>query len=322
MENDRVFIEKNKEHFNKKFGKRYNLEGIRLKILNLLEKYENGLNINQISSQLDINRNTISKYLKTLEASNTVKSRKVGVSTLWYRSSPKQRRSGPNILLVKQHNDNRIEIINSNKIYCETISKIPESLIGHSIWNFYPFSQFKPDLEPFFLSAFQQLTDKNDMVSHKFEFKQNEEEVVLVFNLRYQSQEKSLFSIEYNDITLQAELEKDLLNPESFEILMNTIYDVYISVQTETFKVIKANQKTLDEFNNGFPLKDNIFCYDLYHKRDKPCPDCPAIEAMEKGENIERDISQVDKGVYKYQVFPIKSKTGISGYILKINEET
>ena len=137
-------------------SKRYNLEDLEKKIFDLLDRNPRGLNINQIASLLEINRNTISKWLKTLEAKNKIISRKTGVSNLYYKGGKKTNiLAGPYVLIVEKilaekvdstsenvKNDKLI-IKRSNTMYLERINEIKESFIGSGLFIFFPFCDFR-----------------------------------------------------------------------------------------------------------------------------------------------------------------------------------
>lgn len=311
----------------KKFGRRYKLDKFKDQVIKELEKFPNGLNINQISDNLKINRNTTSKYLKTLEATNDVISRKIGVATLWYKAEKnKQKLPGPNIITTRKIELERIEIENTNEIYASSISKQRESLIGKNLWDFYPFNDYENDLKTFFEECLHSGSSTNKThfsqtitLSKKTE-DQDKELILKIELILPQGIQGEQLTISYYDLSFQKELEKELLNSSSFTTILNMVPD-YLSICTRDHKVILANRPVLETFNENqeLPVED-VYCFDLFHDRDKECSDCPVNEAFSKGPQVKiRDLKLV--GACNYECYPITTKSGLEGYILKIQEK-
>ena len=157
----------------KKFAKRYSDE-LDKQIIELLENNPLGLNINQIASHLHINRNTISKWLKALEAKNKIISRKTGVSNLYYKSEITDGIfPGPYVLTVEYMN-NKFIIKQSNKTYSKRLKLIQESLLEADLNNFYPFNEFETNFDTFFAKALKYLKENHEIFAEKIDLKNDD----------------------------------------------------------------------------------------------------------------------------------------------------
>lgn len=299
----------------KKFAKRYSKE-LDKQIIELLENNPLGLNINQISSHLSISRNTLPKYLKALEAKNKIISRKTGVSNLYYKSDIKDGIfPGPYVLTVEMVN-NKFKIKKSNNEYAKRLKVVHESLIENDLNDFYPFNEFKTEFDSFFAEALKHLKENHEQFIGKISIT-NEEEKTETFSFIISpfGEKKNQFSIKFEDLTLLNVEKNQLLNSDSVSKILDLFIDDYVTIQNDDHQVIMANQKTLDDLNNGKELtSEKIFCYDLFRNKSQ-CENCIGKLAMDNG------TSHSDSYIFEGQKYiamavPITSDDYKKGYIL------
>ena len=305
-----------------KYSRRYSSEELEKPILELLDSNPHGLNINQIAQQLEINRNTISKWLKTLEAKNKIISRKTGVSNLYYKS--KQQTGifpGPYVLTVEVINGKFI-IKQSNNMYINRINEINESLIGADLFNFFPFSEYASDFEEFLNEAIKHVDGTDDIFSEKIEVR-NQDNVTETFSFKISNFPKKpqQYIIEFQDLSLVKIYEDQLVNPDSFGKLLNLFTDAYVSIQSQDFKVIMANKNVINDFNNGITIRSEpIYCYDLYRNKSSPCEDCVCSKALETGKKQKIRFDLKGKP-YDVETIPIQSsEVDLKGFIFIAKE--
>lgn len=306
----------------KKFGKRYKIEEFKDELFKIFKEYDHGLNINQVANLMDINRNTVSKYLKTLEASELVTSKKLGVSTLWFKGKS-EKKAGPFILTIKRSGQDKLEIVKIHHDYLNMLDALSESVIGYSLWKFYPFDILQSKLESFILKSFQKLNKTNNKLSKEIEFENGtyNERLTFKFNTSFFSNESpSQINIEFYDMTLKRIQEMELLNSDNFAILLNLFENDCVSIQTDEFKILRANQRVLEKFNQKHELEEDTYCYSLYFHKNKPCEDCPAKEVMATGKSFKKNNEITRIGNCDLEYYPIESKNNKKGYILKIKE--
>ena len=301
----------------KKYSKRYSLEELEKDILDLLDRNPHGLNINQIGSQLEINRNTISKWLKTLEAKNKIISRKTGVSTLYYKSEKKNPiLAGPYFLVIERAGE-KFLIRKANTMYLDRINEINESLIGSDLFDFFPFNEEKERIKQFLLSAFQSLTPEKEIFTDKIELRSPDDtKELFIFKIMSNETKQNQYLIEFSDLTLSKLIEDQLVNSQTFQLLLDLFKDSYISIQTNDGKVLMANNNVIDHFNNGMPLTtDPVFCFDLFRNKSSICENCIGIKAM-KENKPQQEIANLKGESFDIETIPIKSaETDLKGYI-------
>ncbi len=310
-------MESSSSEQSKKYSKRYSSEELEKPIIALLDDNPHGLNINQIAQQLDINRNTISKWLKTLEAKNIIVSRKLGVSNLYYKvEKTNEIFPGPYIITVEAEKDT-FKIKKSNNNYLNRIREIKESLIGNNLFKYYPFNESEDLFKNFFENAINSLRT-DEFIKKKISLKNSDDKnESFIFKVTQFPDKKDNFIIEFEDLTLLKFQEEQLLNTDSVSTLLNLFTDSYISIQNQDHKVIMANKRTLDDFNKGLELtSEPIFCYDLYRDESIECIDCIGKKAIETGsrQKTEYEIGGKNR---EFEAIPIESaETKMKGYIL------
>ena len=299
-----------------KYSKRYTPEEMEKDIVALLQANSHGLNINQISQMLDINRNTISKWLKTLEAKNKIVSRKSGVSNVYYKSGIRDISPGPYVLTIEY--DQKVIIKKVNETYLNRLNEIKESLIGMDLYRFYPFNEMKDEFTEFLKEAVEQLNNGEEGVSKELSISNPDGKIeTYSFKITIFSEKDDHYNINFEDLTLLKLMEEQLLNSGSILKILNLISDNYISIQSQDHKVIMANKKTLNDLNNGRQLtSEPIFCYDLFRNKSSECEDCIGKLAIKKGQKQQTTYKVNGKEIL-FEAIPIESsETSLKGYIL------
>ncbi len=305
-----------------KYSKRYTPEGMEKVIIELLERNPHGLNTHQLAQQLEINRNTLSKWLKTLEAKNKIISRKMGVSNLYYKTELKNNfYYGPYILKIEKNNG-KIIIKQSNNIYLSRINEIQESLIEADLFKFYPFSDYEEEFRNFFKTVFENLNVTTGSYSEKIVLKNSDDKrKVFLFKFAHFPEKENQFTVNFQDLTLLKLAEDQLLNSDSISKILNLFTDSYITIVSNDFKVIMANDKTISDFNDGITIgQEPIYCYDLFNNGQKNWEDCFGKLAMETNMMQEGTI-KINNQDYMVKAIPINSaETDMKGYILVLKK--
>lgn len=318
-----------------KYSKRYTAEGLEKLIIDLLEKNSRGLNINQISNQLEINRNTLSKWLKTLEAKNKIISRKIGVSNLYYKAESKDKIfPGPYVLTIEfseaksKSNNNegdekpeyKFRIKQSNNVYISRLYELRENLIEADLFKFYPFSDYKVELTNLLVEGFTFLHSNPDKsFSKKITFNASDDKTEsFLFEIKPFSDKKNYFIVQFDDLTLIKFAEQQLLNSETIFKILNLFNDSFVSVQSQDYKVVVANKKALDELNDGRALSpEPIYCDDLYRNNNASNIGKSAMETNKD----QFTTFKISNETYHVTAIPIDaSETDMKGFILVLKK--
>lgn len=77
-------------------GKSYPIDELKLKLAEILQDSKMGMSGTEISDKIDVNRVTMSKYLKVLAAEGFLRQKIIGNTTLWFLESGQETFSFPN----------------------------------------------------------------------------------------------------------------------------------------------------------------------------------------------------------------------------------
>ena len=314
-----------------KYSKKYSSQEMESKVLNLLEDFtinSRGLNINQISTTLGINRNTTSKWLNTLKAKNLIISRKDGVSTLFYKADNKNiLNAGPYVLTVeyfpdKSKEDEKIAIKSSNDAFINRINELRDSIVGKDIFSVFPFKNYKDYFQEFLLSSISSIGHGEKVITENQSFTDEyDKKESFLFKIFYKQIDDE-YVISFQDLTLLRNLEEQLVNSDSISKILNLITDKYITIQTQDYKVIKANQTALDKFNGGKMLIpfEPISCLDFFSLKNIAKEDFIGQKAI-KSDKSQSQGFKIDKIDYTFTALPIKSiETDLKGFILIVEK--
>lgn len=213
-----------------------------LKIKNHLKDHKEGLTVSQIAKFLEVNRNSVAKYMDVLLISGQVEMRQIGPAKLFVVSS-----NIPSGDLLDYSNegmlflDNDLKIIQHNKTFKKFFDLEDEMLCGVKIFEI-PDSFFSSDL---FLtdcqrvqeigSATNQSSYSNQRTQRYFKYR--------FFKTIFENG-NSGYGLIFSDITLTKEKEQTLEFQVKFEELIATIATDFIGttkeeVSVEMFRALK-----------------------------------------------------------------------------------
>lgn len=112
------------------------------------------------------------------------------------------------------------------------------------------------------------------------------------------------------DITVAKEIEERLKNSEKEkELILNSVAEL-ITFQDKNLKVIWANKSAGDSLGLDSSTLIGHHCYELWHKRDKVCENCPVDKAIRTGQFQEGEIRTPDGRVWFIKGYPVKDEKG------------
>lgn len=93
----------------------------------------------------------------------------------------------------------------------------------------------------------------------------------------------------------------------------------YISVQNEDLELVSANKR----FKSDFDYQSGARCFEVYKKRDEPCPDCPVIKTFNDGQTHHTEMIVNSKTGKQYNVLvwtaPIKDSDGHVSQVIEMS---
>ena len=99
------------------------------------------------------------------------------------------------------------------------------------------------------------------------------------------------------------EMTTDLTETRRWQREYDLLFDrvpCYITVIDKDFHIIRANEKFRYTFGEDV---QNRFCYEVYKKRNKPCPNCPAVETFRDGsEHVSNQVGVKQDGTKTHYV--------------------
>jgi PAS domain S-box-containing protein len=113
------------------------------------------------------------------------------------------------------------------------------------------------------------------------------------------------------DVTEHKEVEEKLGIKGTWEkesILDNLVE--HVLYEDTAMKILWANKAACE--SAGLPRRELVgrYCYEVWPKRSKPCPDCPVIKAMETGQAHEVEKTTTDGRSWLIQGHPVQDATG------------
>lgn len=307
-----------------KSSKRYSSEELEKDVLKLLDENPHGLNINQIAQQLDINRNTVSKWLKTLEAKNKIISRKMGVSNLYYKAENSDDIfPGPYVITIEKSSNNYF-VRNVNNNYLKRFNEIRENLIGNDLFKFSPFIDYREQFYLLLSHAIESLSDNSDSFTEKIDLRSSDDKLESYrFKIDHFKDKDNQFTFNFQDLTLLKLTEEQLLNSDSISKILDLFLDCNVAIVSDDSKVIMANKKTISDFNNDIDLEiEPVYCYDLFNTGlAGMCENCIGKLAIESNQ-IQEDSITINGKNYNRKAIPIEStETKLKGYILVLTKK-
>ncbi len=99
--------------------------------------------------------------------------------------------------------------------------------------------------------------------------------------------------------------------------ILNSMVELVI-YQDREMRVIWANTIAAESFGVTSEHIAGRHCYELWHQRNKPCDNCPIIQARETGRTQEQEITAPDGRVWFIRGYPILDVHGSVEYIVEV----
>ncbi len=123
------------------------------------------------------------------------------------------------------------------------------------------------------------------------------------------------------DIPYLVEMSTDLTATRRWQREYNLLFErvpCYVAVIDRDYKIIRANEK----FRKAFGESTGEFCYQVYKRRNSPCPDCPAAESFRDGkEHVGTQVGQLRDGSTAHYVMstaPLAKLSDGSAHVIEI----
>lgn len=112
------------------------------------------------------------------------------------------------------------------------------------------------------------------------------------------------------DITAKKQTEEELRKAEQEKkIILDSLVEHVIHEDTD-MKVLWANKAACESANMTREELVGRYCYQIWPKREEPCPDCPVIQAMETGKSQEIEKVTLDGRAWYIRGYPVKNQDG------------
>ncbi|MFX0021870.1 MAG: PAS domain S-box protein [Candidatus Hermodarchaeota archaeon] len=152
-----------------------------------------------------------------------------------------------------------------------------------------------------------------------------EKDVVNQYQFRYNKESEELMWIEvysktilyggkpanfvtFVDITNQKQIEEALQKSETEKSAIIESLLEHIVYQTPDNTIIYANKSAADSVNLSPQELIGKKCYQIWNTRDKPCEDCPVLEAVKTKEPAISEMSTPDGRIWHVGSYPVKDK--------------
>ncbi|MBP1752693.1 MAG: sensor histidine kinase [Geobacteraceae bacterium] len=143
------------------------------------------------------------------------------------------------------------------------------------------------------------------LVPHK-----NDEERVLGFYiLAYDITDRILIE----EALRRAEREKDLILDSVTELVMYRDLD---------FRIVWANRAASYAIGVPAAFLTGSRCFELWHRKDRPCDGCPVMEALQTGEPREGEIASPDGRIWYVRGFPVRDEDGKLVGVVEVTRDT
>lgn len=230
--------------------KGYLLEDVKRKIVNALKEEETGLTGVELAKKTGINRVTLSKYLKMLEAKGLIKSKNLGVSNVWYLDESMEEASNAN------------DILDIRKIYMDSLLNFRDSksiLLNAMHSNIDPITLIVEVIVPSINTAYELYNRGNITGSEVMVINNLALESLVLLKLNANRSVKSRTSA----IFLNAPLENDIVGSKILEVIFylkgwNTYF---IGLQPETDLLFDID---LMRFINKIWKDDELLLISIY----------------------------------------------------------
>jgi PAS domain S-box-containing protein len=94
-----------------------------------------------------------------------------------------------------------------------------------------------------------------------------------------------------------------------------------VTYQDKSHRIIWANRAAADSLNLTGEKLTGRFCYEAWHQRKDPCPDCPLDKAMQTGRPQEGEVVTPDGRIWFMRGYPVKSEAGVILGAVEVSRE-
>ncbi len=112
------------------------------------------------------------------------------------------------------------------------------------------------------------------------------------------------------DITANKQAEEELRKAEQEKkIILDSLVE-HVIYEDTNMKVLWANKAACGSANMTREELVGCYCYQIWPKREEPCPDCPVIQAMERRKPQEIEKVTPDGRAWYIRGYPVKNQDG------------
>ncbi len=104
------------------------------------------------------------------------------------------------------------------------------------------------------------------------------------------------------------------------EIILDTVSEL-IAYQDQDLRIIWANKAASESMGVSPEELCGRRCYEIWHKRDRPCAGCPVLKALKTGRPQKAEIFFPDGGVWLIRGYPVRNKNNKVSGVLEISAE-
>jgi PAS domain S-box-containing protein len=112
------------------------------------------------------------------------------------------------------------------------------------------------------------------------------------------------------DITERKRIEEALRASEREKSLILNITHAHVIYFDPDMNILWANLAAGDSVNLAPEELQKRHCWEVWHQRSEPCPDCPVLAARETGQPQEAEICTPDGRVWFIRAYPVRNDTG------------
>ncbi|NCC51480.1 MAG: PAS domain-containing sensor histidine kinase [Spartobacteria bacterium] len=122
------------------------------------------------------------------------------------------------------------------------------------------------------------------------------------------------------DITRESQTQEALLNYTIEKDALLQALRENLTFQDQDLRILWANRAAADSL--GLNMSDMVgkHCYELWQRRDTPCPGCPVVKARETNTPAESEITTPDGNFWRILAYPVHDSTGKMAGILETSE--
>jgi diguanylate cyclase (GGDEF)-like protein/PAS domain S-box-containing protein len=206
-----------------------------------------------------------------------------------------------------------------NEAYCNYFNKSPDELIGSS---FMPLIH-KDDIK-IVKDMISRLSPKNPLITIEHRIIAPDGEIrwhkwtnkVMTDNgkiTQFQAVGKDITELKKAQEKLRKSLEERAAIVQSMS--------EHVVYQAPDHKVIWVNEAAGKSVNQSPKDLEGRYCYEIWHKRDKPCENCPVDKSIRTGKLEEAEISSYDGRHWRIKGYPFKDENGKIIGVYEVTQE-